>query len=136
MELATELNNPGPPSGLNSASAVSRTFCQINPAGGLNKAEIDRLVQEAEEHSQLDRERRETRRVQNRLEGMLLTNERVFEQFGEMLSDSERRRVRALLLKTRASLSSGDRNVMEALLFDLNTLSKQLSDLMLERIED
>jgi molecular chaperone DnaK len=109
---------------------------QINPAGGLNKAEIERLVQEAEEHSQLDRERREARRVQNRLEGMLLTNERVFEQFGEMLSDSERRRVRELLLKTRTSLSSADRNVMETLLFDLNTLSKQLSDLMLERIEE
>jgi len=109
---------------------------QINPAGGLNKAEIERLVQEAEEHSQLDRERREARRIQNRLEGMLLTNERVFEQFGEMLSDSERRRVRELLLKTRSSLSSGDRGVMETLLFDLNTLSKQLSDLMLERIED
>ena len=109
---------------------------QINPAGGLDKAEIDRLVEEAAEHSQLDQERRETRRLQNRLEGMLLTTERVFEQFGEMLNDTERRRVRELLIKARSALTTSDRTEMETLLFDLNALSRQLSDLMLESIED
>ncbi len=109
---------------------------QINPAGGLDKAEIDRLVEEAEEHSQADRERRETRRLRNRMEGMLLTNERVFEQFGEMLSDSERRSVRELLVKARNSLTASTRNEMETLLFDLSALSRQLSSLMLESIED
>ncbi len=109
---------------------------QINPAGGLDKTEIDRLVEEAEEHSQADRERRENRRLRNRMEGMLLTNERVFEQFGEMLSDSERRSVRELLVKARNSLTSSSRNEMETLLFDLSALSRQLSSLMLESIED
>ncbi len=109
---------------------------QINPAGGLDKAEIDRLVEEAEEHSQADQERREGRRVSNRLEGMLLTTERVFEQFGEMLAETERRRVRETLIKARASLTSGNRAEMETFLFDLNALSRQLSDLMLESIED
>ncbi len=109
---------------------------QINPAGGLDKAEIDRMVEEAVEHSQLDQERRETRRLRNRMEGMLLTTERVFEQFGEMLNDSERRRVRELLIKARSALTGSDRNEMETLLFDLNALSRQLSDLMLESIED
>ncbi len=109
---------------------------QINPAGGLNKDEIDRLVEEAEQHSQMDQERRETARLRNRLEGMLLTNERVFEQFGEMLSDAERRTTRELLLTARGALGSSNRNEMETMAFDLSALSRKLSNLMLESIED
>ena len=54
---------------------------QINPAGGLSRDEIDRLVQEADEHSVADNQRRQVRRLRNRLEGLIYVNERVFERF-------------------------------------------------------
>src|SRR5438874_2388119 len=55
---------------------------QINPAGGLSKDEIDRLVSEAEEHQRNDANRREVRMLQNKLEGMIYTNEKVFREIG------------------------------------------------------
>ncbi len=109
---------------------------QINPAGGLTKDEIERLVQEAEEHGREDSQRREIRRLKNRLEGLIYTNERVFEQFKKMLSKEESRRVRDTLIQGRMALANDDRADLEAAMFDLNSVSRQLSELMLENIEE
>jgi molecular chaperone DnaK len=109
---------------------------QISPAGGLTKDEIERLVEEAEEHSREDGQRREVRRLKNRLEGLIYTNERVFEQFQEMLSEADRKRVRETLIQSRMALANNDRADLEAATFDLNSISRQLSELMLENIEE
>jgi molecular chaperone DnaK len=78
------------------------TGVQINPAGGLTSEEIDAIIHEAEEHSRADSERRETRLLQNKLEGMVYTNEKVFREFGKLLSEDDRARV-------QASISRGKR---------------------------
>ncbi len=109
---------------------------QINPAGGLTKDEIERLVKEAEEHSRTDSQRREIRRLKNRLEGLIYTNDRVFEQFQEMISESERKRIRDILIKARMALANDDRADLEAAMFDLNSISRELSDVMLANIEE
>ncbi len=109
---------------------------QINPAGGLTKDEIERLVQEAEDHGREDNQRREIRRLKNRLEGLIYTNERVFEQFQKMLAAEDRRRVRETLIQARMALANDDRADLEAAMFDLNSVSRQLSELMLENIEE
>jgi molecular chaperone DnaK len=108
---------------------------QINPAGGLTKEEIDRLIEEAEDYSREDAERRELRRLKNRLEGLIYTNERVFEQLQETVGETERQRVREIILKSRMALASGDRADLEAAMFDLNSVSRQLSDFMLQNVD-
>ena len=107
---------------------------QINPAGGLTKDEIERLLKEAEVHGVEDGQRREMRRLKNRLEGLIYTNERVFEQFQKMLSGDDRRRVRETLIQARMALAADDRADLEAAMFDLNSVSRQLSELMLDNI--
>ena len=104
---------------------------QINPAGGLSRDEIDRLVQEAEEHSVADNQRRQVRRLRNRLEGLIYVNERVFERFREALNSGDRKRVQGTLTKARAALTSDDRADLEAAIFDLNGISSELSDLLM-----
>ncbi len=106
---------------------------QINPASGLSQTEVERLVKEAGEYAKADRDRREVRRVRNRLEGLLFTNEKVLEQFAEALSEKERQRVKDLMAHARGALSGEDRAEMEAAMFDLNSVSRLLSDLMLNR---
>ena len=109
---------------------------QINPAGGLTKEEINRLIEEAEEYSREDRERREIRRLKNRLEGLIYTNEKVIDQFKDMVDSSERQQIREVLLKSRMALTSGDRADLEAAMFDLNSVSRQLSELMLKEVDE
>ncbi|MFP5286076.1 MAG: molecular chaperone DnaK, partial [Thermoanaerobaculia bacterium] len=54
---------------------------QITPAGGLSEDEVKKLVDEASAQSQADLQKRELLTLKNRLEGLIYSNERVFEQF-------------------------------------------------------
>jgi len=53
-----------------------------------------------------------------------------------MLSEADRKRVRETLIQSRMALAQDDRADLEAATFDLNSISRQLSELMLENIED
>jgi molecular chaperone DnaK len=106
---------------------------EITPAGGLSSEEIDRLVAEAEDHRDQDHERREVRRLKNRLEGMIYTNERVFGQFRDIMSEGDRSRIHDTLLQARAALNRDNKAEIEAAMYDLNSISAKLSELMLNQ---
>jgi molecular chaperone DnaK len=117
------------------ATNQSQTI-QINPAGGLSKEEIERLVQEADEFAQADAAKRELRRLKNRIEGLVYSNEKVFAQFRDALTEKDRRKLSEALLRSRMSLSSDSRADLEAALFDLNSISRMLSEMMLSEVGD
>ena len=114
------------------ATNQSQTI-QINPAGGLSQEEVGRLVEDADRHATEDQSRREVKRLRGRLEGLLYTNERVFEQFVSYLPENDQERIRETFRKALAALISDRREDMEAAMFDLNSVSQDLSDLMLRR---
>src|SRR5213076_2288890 len=72
---------------------------QINPAGGLSQEEIDQLVDEATQFQRSDASRRELRVMQNKIEGMIYTNEKVFNEFGKLLSAEDQEKVKKSLIK-------------------------------------
>jgi molecular chaperone DnaK len=106
---------------------------QINPAGGLSKDEIDRLVAEADQHNKADFEKREIRQLKNRLEGLIYSNERVFEQFRDMLPEDDAKRIHENLLQARLAKTNEQRAELEAAIYDLSAVSRTLSDVMLSR---
>ncbi|KAB2966548.1 MAG: molecular chaperone DnaK [Thermoanaerobaculia bacterium] len=107
---------------------------QINPAGGLSKEEIERLVHEADQFAQADVQKRELRRLKNRIEGLVYSNEKVFAQFRDTLPEKDRRKLSETLLRSRMSLSSDSRAELETALFDLNSISRTLSEMMLSEV--
>ena len=106
---------------------------QINPASGLSKDEIEQRVQEAEGAARADHDRREVLEIKNRVEGLIYNNERVFEEFRRMLGDDDAKNVHETLLKARAALLNDDRAALETAIYDLNQVSRLLSDVMLKR---
>jgi molecular chaperone DnaK len=106
---------------------------QINPAGGLSEAEVQRLVAEADRNSQADIDRREVRQLKNRLEGLIYSNERVFGQFRDMLQEADVKRIHEALLQSRMALNHDKRAELAAAIYDLNAVSRTLSDIMLTR---
>ncbi len=86
---------------------------EVSPAGGLTKAEIDALIVEADRFRKADQEHREIRELQNRIEGLLYTNERVVREFGAGLSTEKREEVRSTLNRVRQALASEERSVLE-----------------------
>ncbi|MDQ6802948.1 MAG: molecular chaperone DnaK [Acidobacteriota bacterium] len=104
---------------------------QINPAGGLSKDEIDRLVTEAEEHSRADANRRETRMLQNKLEGMIYTNEKVFREFGKLLNDADRDSVQRMISKAKEAVAAEGKQTLNDAIFELQAASRILTGVML-----
>jgi molecular chaperone DnaK len=104
---------------------------QINPAGGLSKDEIQRLVDEAAEHSRFDAQRREIRMLQNKLEGMIYTNEKVFREFGKLLNENDQKSVQAVILKAKESVAAEEKSRLSEALTELQVASRILTEVML-----
>jgi len=104
---------------------------EVNPAGGLSKAEIDALIAEADKYRQNDEKRREIRQIQNRLEGLLYTNERVLREFGGSLSTEDRDMVRSTLNRAKKALTSEDRSVLEEAILAVGDASEVLAQVIM-----
>jgi len=107
------------------------TGVQINPAGGLTKDEIDRIVSEANEFSRADTARRELQMLQNKVEGMIYTNEKVFREFGKLLIEADRTKVQKSITNARMVVKSDERQVLNDTIFDLQNTSRILTGVML-----
>jgi molecular chaperone DnaK len=104
---------------------------QINPAGGLSKDEIDRLVTEAAEHQRADAARRDTRLLQNKLEGMIYTNEKVFREFGKLLTEADRDKVQKVINKAKEVAGGESKEKLNEAIFELQSASRILTSVML-----
>lgn len=104
---------------------------QINPAGGLSKDEIDRLVTEAMEHSRADAARRETRMLQNKLEGMIYTNEKVYREFGKLLNEQDSDKVAGIITRAKEVVATEEKQKLNDAIFDLQGASRILTSVML-----
>jgi molecular chaperone DnaK len=104
---------------------------QINPAGGLSKDEIDTIIAEASAHQRSDAARRELRMLQNKLEGMIYTNEKVFREFGSLLGEDDRGRVQSLITKAKDVVNAEDKVSINEAIFELQSASRILTSVML-----
>ncbi len=104
---------------------------EVNPAGGLSKAEIDTLIAEADKFRVDDTERREIRQLQNRLEGLLYTNDRVVREFGGSLSPEDRDDVRSTLHRARKAVTSEERSVLEEATFAVLDAARVLTEVIM-----
>jgi len=104
---------------------------QINPAGGLSKDEIDRIINDASAHQRADAARREMRVLANKLDGMIYTNEKVFREFGKLLKDDERDRVQKIITRAKEAVGAEDKQKINDAIFDLQSASRILTGVML-----
>jgi molecular chaperone DnaK len=106
---------------------------QINPAGGLSQAEIDRIIKEASAFAEQDHARREVAQIKNRLQGMLNSNERVLAEFGDALAPDERERIEETLKRSKEIAAGESREALNEAIFDMQGVSKVLTRVMLQR---
>jgi molecular chaperone DnaK len=104
---------------------------QINPAGGLSKDEIDRIIHDATAHQRADAARRELRVLQNKLEGMIYTNDKVFKEFGKLLTEDDRARVLKIITKAREVVAAEDKQPINDAIFELQSAARILTSVML-----
>jgi len=122
-------------SGLVNVSAQDRATGRsqaitITGSSGLNKDEVRRMVSEAAAHADEDRLRRDEMELRNRLDGLVLSIEKLLDAGGARLSAEEKAQVEAALAASRQALEEGGGPRLEAAIAELTQAATRLGEVM------
>ena len=98
---------------------------QIIPSSGLSDSEIDRMVDEAEEHAADDINRKESVEARNMADSAVYSAERFLHDNGDKLSEATKASVQSQIDATKSALEGGDSEAIK-------TVSDQLQAVMQE----
>jgi molecular chaperone DnaK len=79
----------------------------ITSSSNLNKDEVDRMVREAQSHSEDDRKQREAVDIRNRADSLVYTTEKTLKEVGDKVSGSEKADTEKALDNLRSLLKTG-----------------------------
>ncbi len=102
----------------------------ITASSGLNKDEIDRMVKEAQSHSDEDRKRREEIEARNRLDGLIYSSEKSFQENKAKLDPGETSNFESVLADARKALEAGGTENMNQAGERLQQASHKLAEAM------
>jgi molecular chaperone DnaK len=92
----------------------------ITASSGLSKDEIDRMVRDAEQHSEEDRRRREEIDLRNNADSLAYTAERTLNEYGDKVPSDVKDEVNGKIAAVRSALQSGDVNTIRSATDDLS----------------
>ncbi|KAJ3164969.1 70-kilodalton heat shock protein [Geranomyces variabilis] len=86
---------------------------RIAASSGLSDAEIDRMVNQAEQFAEADRKRREAIEARNHAESIINDTERAMNDFKTQLDSAEIDKIKALIVELRAMLGDAEERSAE-----------------------
>ena len=104
---------------------------QITPSSGLSPEEIDRLMNEAENSIESDRETRETITQRIRLENMLKNARKAMSEYGRAFPLEEQQEINGILNNAEESLTSSDKTEIELILVKVEETASRITASML-----
>jgi molecular chaperone DnaK len=99
---------------------------QITGGSALNKDEIDRMMREAEQHAEEDRQRREDAEVRNQAESLVYQTEKFVKENDEKLPADVKDSVNSSLGEAQEALKGTDTGAIKAAMEKLATESQKL----------
>ena len=105
---------------------------QIKASGGLNDDEINRMVNEAEQHASDDKARREAVEARNQADSLVYATEKSQEEHGDKLGEDDRKAIDTALadLKAEVAKEDADAAAIAARTEALNKASMKLGEVM------
>ncbi|HEX7182782.1 MAG TPA: molecular chaperone DnaK [Thermoanaerobaculia bacterium] len=102
----------------------------ITASSGLADSEIDRMVKEAESHRTEDQERRRQVEARNRLDGLVYSTEKTYNEHKEKLGPDEKGQLEQAIQQAKSALESDDAAAMEQAAERLTQASHKLAEAM------
>jgi molecular chaperone DnaK len=100
----------------------------ITSSSGLAKEDVDRLVKDAEAHSEEDKKRRETIEVKNQADNLIYATEKTITENREKLSAEDVSAAEAAIAAARTAAESGDKGAIEKAVRELTQASHKLAE--------
>jgi molecular chaperone DnaK len=101
---------------------------RVTASSGLDEREVERLIQEAEEHGKTDQQRRDLVELRNKADGLIYSTERTLEEFAENVSDEEREEILEALGAARSAMQGEDGGALRAAVDELSALTYKMTE--------
>jgi molecular chaperone DnaK len=101
---------------------------RVTASSGLSEDEVGRLVTEAEENSETDRQRRDLIDQRNRADGLVYSTERTLEEFAENIDESEAGPIREALEFVQEAIAGEDAGALRAAVDELSALTYKMTE--------
>jgi len=106
---------------------------RIQASGGLADSDIDRMVREAEQFAEEDKQRRAGAEAKNNAESLVHSTERQLEEHGDKVDASLKAEIEGAIAETRTALEGGDTESIKAKAQSLAQSAMKLGQAIYER---
>ncbi|MGB8840497.1 MAG: molecular chaperone DnaK [Aliidongia sp.] len=101
---------------------------RIQASGGLNDAEIDKMVKDAEAHADEDKRKRELVEARNHGEGLAHSTERTLSESADKIASADKQAAEAAIAALRETLTSEDVEAIKAKTDALTQVSMKIGE--------
>jgi molecular chaperone DnaK len=101
---------------------------RIEASSGLNDADIDRMVREAEAHAEEDKRERERAEARNEADNLVYATEKSLKDYGDKVSSEDKAKIEAAIADLKGVLQSSDPAVIKEKTEALKQASYKLAE--------
>ncbi|HVN74701.1 MAG TPA: molecular chaperone DnaK [Thermoanaerobaculaceae bacterium] len=101
---------------------------QITASSGLKEDEVQKMVREAEQHADDDRQRRDEIESRNRLDSLVYSTEKLIKENQEKVPEPQRKEIEAAVADAKKVLETGKKDAMDAAYDRLTKASHRLAE--------
>jgi molecular chaperone DnaK len=87
---------------------------RIQASGGLSDADIDKMVQEAEQFADEDKKRRDAAESKNQAESLIHSTEQQLKEHGDKVDEALKSEIEAAIAEARTAVEGGDTDAIKA----------------------
>ncbi len=103
---------------------------KITASSGLSESEIEKLVREADAHSEEDKKKRELIEARNQADAMAYSVEKNIKEFGDKIDASEKSKIEEAIARVKKAILGDDVAAIKKAQDDLTTTSHKLAEAM------
>ena len=105
---------------------------RIESSSGISKDDVEKLVREAESHSEEDKKKQELVQTRNNLDNLIYQIEKNIKEYGDKISSNEKEQVEGALKSAKEALKSDQVEILKQATEKLTTASHAIAQKMYE----
>jgi len=106
---------------------------KITASSGLSKEEIDRMVKEAQAHTEDDKHRRKLAEARNQADNLIYGTEKNLTEHGDKIGEDDKNKIKDAIAAVRKAMEGNDPAAIESAVQTLTTASHKLAEEMYKK---
>jgi molecular chaperone DnaK len=106
---------------------------KITASSGLSKEEVDKLVRDAQSHTEEDKRRRKTAEARNQADSLIYSTEKNLTDHGDKIGEDDKTKIREAIAELRKAMEGDDPDAIERATQTLTTSSHKLAEEMYKK---